>query len=67
MDRKRLKGTENKLGKLSVREDLTKNDREQVKKYSDSAKKKNREDPSHRWVVRGSPKNGWRLVNLTRK
>ena len=27
-----LKGTENELGKLSVREDLTKNDREQVKK-----------------------------------
>ena len=38
---KLLKGTENELGKLSVREDLNKNDREQVKKYVDSAKKKN--------------------------
>ena len=49
-----LKGTENELGKLSVREDLTKNDREQVKKYVDSARNKNNEDPSHRWDVRGS-------------
>ena len=64
---KLLKGTEKKLGKLSVREDLTKNDREQVKKYVDSAMKKKSEDPTHRWVVRGSPKNGWRLVNLTRR
>ena len=60
-----LKGTE--LGKLSIRENLTKNDRKQVKKYVDSARNKNNEDPSHRWVVRGSSKNGWHLMNLTRK
>ena len=33
-----LKWTENELGKLSVREHLTKNAQEQVKKYVDSAK-----------------------------
>ena len=50
---KLLKVTEKELGKLSVREDLSKNDREQVKRYVDSAEKKNNEDPSHRRVVIG--------------
>ena len=54
---KLLKGTEEELGKLSVREDYTKNEREQIKKLVDVAKDKNAEDSTHHWVVRGTPKN----------
>ena len=62
----RLKGSEEILGILSVKEDLTKNERDQVQKYVEMAKEKNAEDPSHHWVVRGgTPKNGLRLVKFT--
>ena len=62
-----LKGSEEILGKLSVKEDLTKNEREQVQKYVEMAKEKNAENSSHHWVVRGTPKNGLRLVMFTRR
>ena len=63
-----LKGADEQvLGKLSVKDDLTKAERVQVKTYVDTAKKRNAEDPSKYWVVRGSPKNGLTLVSLTRK
>ena len=63
-----LKGTEEELGKLNVKEDYTK-EREQIRNFVDIAKAKNREenDPSHYWVIRGTPKNGIRLVKLTRR
>ena len=64
---KLLKGTEEELGKLSVREDYTKNEREQIKKLVDVAKDKNAEDSTHHWVVRGTPKNGLHLLKLTRR
>ena len=66
---KLLKGTEKELGKLSVKEDYTKNERVQIKKFVDTAKAKNAEenDPSHYWVVRGTPKNGISLVKLARR
>ena len=62
-----LKGTEDQLGKLSVKEDLTMSERVQVKKFVDMAKEKNTNDSPHHWVVRGTPKNGLRLVKLTRQ
>ena len=66
---KLLKGTEKELGKLSVKEDYTKNERGQIKKFVVTAKAKNAEenDPSHYWVVRGTPKNGISLVKLARR
>ena len=51
---KLLKGTEEELGKLNIREDYTKNEREQIKKFVDVAKDKNAEDSTHHWVVRGT-------------
>ena len=62
-----LKGSEEKLGKLSVKEDLTQSERQQVRKFVDIAKERNKVETSHRWVVRGSPKNGLRLVKLARQ
>ena len=47
----------------------TENERVQIKKFVDTAKTKNAEenDPSHYWVVRGTPKNGISLVKLARR
>ena len=64
---KLLKGNRGRTRKLSVREDYTKNEREQIKKLVDVAKDKNTEDSTHHWVVRGTPKNGLRLMKLTRR
>ena len=66
---KRLKGTEKELGKLNIKDDYTNKEREQIRNFVDIAKAKNMEDndPSHHWVIRGSPKNGIRLVRLTRQ
>ena len=46
---KLLKGTEEELGKLSVREDYTKKEREQIKNFVDVENTKSIEDndPSH--------------------
>ena len=66
---KLLKGMEEELGKLSVKEDYTMNEREQIKNFVDIAKERNMKDKasSHYWVVRGTPKNGISLVKLTRR
>ena len=55
------------IGNLSVRDDLTQKERELLKKYVDSAKQKSAEDPVNFWVVRGTPKNGLRIIQRTRK
>ena len=62
-----LKGTEEELGKLSVKDDFTKTEREQVRKFVNIAKERNTNDSSNYWVVRGTPKNGLSLVKLTRR
>ena len=64
---KHLKGTEEELGRLSVREDLTQNERDQLKKFVDKARSRNAEDSSQYWVVRGTPKNGLRLASFARQ
>ena len=38
-----------------------------IKKLVDVAKDKNAENCSHHWAVRGTPKNGVRLLKLTRR
>ena len=62
-----LKGSGEELGKLSVEEDLTQKEREQVRKFVDIAKKRNEGESSHHWVVGGIPKNGLCLVKLARQ
>ena len=64
---KLLKGTEKELRKLNVKEDYTKNERVQIKKFVDTSKNAEENDPSHYWVVRGTPKNGISLVKLARR
>ena len=65
----KLKGSEDQLGKLSVRDDYTIEERAEIKAWVDKAKAANEENDNNElfWAVRGTPKNGMRLVKLTRR
>ena len=60
----KLKGTADYFGKISVTEDYTQSEREQIKKWNDDAKQKSAENQEFVYKVRGDPKNGLRLVRL---
>lgn len=60
---RRLKGTEEEFGKISVTHDYTSTDREKIKEFTNRAKQKSEEDPSRVYKVRGDPKNGLRIIS----
>ena len=62
-----LKGTTHEFGRISITDDYTKTQREQIKKYSQMAKEKSDQSEEFIYKVRGNPKNGLRLVKFTRK
>ena len=61
-----LKGTERYFGKISVKDDYTTNEREQIRLLTVKAGKLNEENPEKTFKVRGNSKNGWRLVSFAR-
>ena len=61
-----LKGTEEEFGKLSVKDDYTNHEREEIKAWVQKAKAKSENDPDRVYKVRGDPKNGLRLVSFAR-
>ena len=63
----KLKGTEDEFGKISITNDHTKTERDQIKEMSEKAKKKSEEDEVYIYKVRGDPKNGLRLIPFPRK
>ena len=63
----KLKGTIKEFGKISVTDDYTQTEREQLKKWNDDAKAKSQKDDQYVYKVRGDPKNGLRLVRLSKK
>ena len=63
----RLKGLSDEFGKISVTEDYTKNEREVIKRYVAEAKEKTEGDPNYIYKIRGTPKNGLRLVKFARQ
>ena len=63
----RLRGTIDYFGKISVTEDYTQSEREQLRKWSDDAKKKSASDPKFDYKVRGDPKNGLKLLQVVKK
>ena len=63
---RKLKGSEEIFGKISVTDDYTVNEREQIKRYVEDAKAKSTNDVKNVWLVRGDPKNGWKLVSFPR-
>ena len=61
----KLKNANVNLRCISVRDDYTQEERNLLKAMNDEAKKKNEEDNVTHWKVRGSPKNGLRVVKIT--
>ena len=61
----KLKNANENLRCISVREDYTQEERNLLKAMNDEAKKKNEQDNVTHWKVRGSPKNGLRVVKIT--
>ena len=59
----KLKGTEEEFGKISVTEDYTKREREEIRKYTAKAKEQQQNDPTRVFKVRGDPKNGLRIIS----
>ena len=62
-----LKGTENEFGRLSVKDDYTNTEREEIKSWVQKAKDKSANDADRIYKVRGDPKNGLRLVSFPRQ
>ena len=62
----RLKGTAEEFGKISITDDHTAAEREQIKKFSMMAKEKSSKSTDKVFKVRGDPKNGLRLVSFAK-
>ena len=63
----RLKNTERYFGKISLKDDHTSNEREQIRTLTNETKKKCEENPDRDYKVRGDSKNGWRIVSFLKK
>ena len=63
----RLKGSVEEFGRISITEDYTNSEREQIKSWVTKAREKSEQDPENIYKVRGNPKNGLRLVSFTRQ
>ena len=59
----KLKGTEEEFGKISVTEDYTKTEREEIRKFTAKAREQQQNDPTRVYKVRGVPKNGLRVIS----
>ena len=62
-----LKNADEVYRTLSVREDYTIKERELIREWVSKAEQKNKEENTHKWKVRGTPKNGLRLVRITKR
>ena len=63
----RLKGTSEDFGKISITDDFTAGEREEIKKFSLLAKEKTSQSQDRIFKVRGDPKNGLRLVSFAKQ
>lgn len=63
----KLKNTERFFGKISLKDDHTINEREQIRMLTTEAAKKRDENPDRDFRVRGDSKNGWRIVSFLKK
>ena len=61
-----LKSNENYRG-ISVRDDYTLEERELIKEWVAKANDKNKKENTDEWKVRGTPKNGLRLVRIAKR
>ena len=62
-----LKNAEEKFKKLSVKDDYTFEERQIIKIWHQKADEKNKNENTTMWKVRGTPKNGLRIVKVMKK
>ena len=62
-----LKNSEDMFRRISVTEDHTIEERQEIRRLVDESKEKNRNETNAVWKVRGDQKNGWRLVKFTKR
>ena len=63
-----LKNAEERFKRISVTEDYTMEERNEIRKWVEKAKEKNQDESSKIiWKARGTPKNGMRLVKFTKR
>ena len=62
---RKLKNAEAPLRGISVRDDYTLEERQLIKRMQEEAKRKNAADNVTHWKVRGTPKNGLKVVKIT--
>ena len=61
----KLKNANEDVRGISVRDDYTQEERKLIQAMHEEAKRKNEEDNVTHWKVRGTPKNGLRVVKIT--
>lgn len=59
-----LKTAEDKYKRISIKDDYTPEERSVIKAWSDKANELNKNEETTEWKVRGTPKNGLRLVKI---
>ena len=62
-----LKNADELYKSISVKDDYTYEERETIKQWMQRAEEKNRRENTTDWKVRGNPKNGLRIVKVTKK
>ena len=61
----KLKNADPNIRGISVREDYTIEERKLIKTMNDEARKRNADENVTHWKVRGTPKNGLKVVKVT--
>ena len=61
----KLKNAEASIRGISVRDDYTQEERNLIRTMNEEAKRKNEAENVTYWKVRGTPKNGLRVVKIT--
>ena len=62
-----LKGTERYFGKISIKDDYTISEREEIKLLTERAKEQSTQNPERFYRVRRNSKNGWRIVSYLKQ
>ena len=62
---RKLKNAEAPLRSISIRDDYTIEERQLIKSMQEEAKRRNEAENVTHWKVRGTPKNGLRVVKVT--
>ena len=62
-----LKTAEDQYRNISIKDDYTPEERSIIKTWNEKAGELNKAENTTEWKVRGTPKNGLRLVKIKRK